>query len=152
MKNTNAGRTVALDFDGVMNTYTGWKGEEELFEPREGLKEFLEALRSVPYRVVVHTTRNAACVRTWLERYGLFELVDEVTSLKPPAICYVDDRALLFNGHFEEAFEDITRFKTHWEKENERASRLERQSKAGDQGVGEGRPRPKDRPTEIYPG
>ena len=41
--------TVALAFNGVMNQYPGWGGSEELYEPREGLKEFLEDLRDSNY-------------------------------------------------------------------------------------------------------
>jgi hypothetical protein len=109
-------RTVCLDFDGVMNTYTGWKGEQELFEPRSGLKDFLERLQIAGYSVVVNSSRDAAGIRLWLNTHGLSGLVEQVTNVKPPAIVYLDDRGVTFRGDFDEAFSLITAFHPYWEK------------------------------------
>jgi hypothetical protein len=109
--------TVCLDFDGVMNTYTGWKGADHLYEPRDGLRQFLESLREVFRETVVHTTRPAQKVRDWLTSHDLTHLVDRVTDTKPPAHCYLDDRAVRFDGDFEAAFRAMVGFKAYWEKE-----------------------------------
>jgi phosphoglycolate phosphatase-like HAD superfamily hydrolase len=96
-------KTVCLDFDGVMNTYTGWQGPDVLFEPRPGLREFLESLRQSGFEVVVLSTRN------------LNDLVKGVTDLKPPAVVYLDDRAVCFEGDFDAALRAVKEFRAYWE-------------------------------------
>lgn len=108
-------KAVALDFDGVMNTYDGWKGEDVLFEPREGLADFL-ALLSVRYAIVIHTTREPHDVWDWLRQYGLEDLIADITQVKPKAVAYVDDRAVRFNGDYDEVLAVIEQ-PTHWEGE-----------------------------------
>lgn len=107
--------TVCVDFDGVLNTYKGWRGEDELYEPRDDTALFLAHLAD-QYRVVVFTTRNCARVRTWLEKHGLYHYVAEVTSLKPPALAYVDDRAIQFNGDCGDVLVQLAGFRPHWER------------------------------------
>lgn len=109
-------KTICLDFDGVMNTYTGWKGEDELYEPREGLPDFLSKLKGMGVEVVINSTRPALKIQAWLERYNLASLVDRVTDRKPPAVAYLDDRAVCFNGVFDSSLVDqLIDFKAHWE-------------------------------------
>lgn len=115
-------KTVCLDFDGVMNTYDGWKGERELFEPRPGLRDFLEQLKAIPVRVVVHSTRRSGLIVDWLRVHDLDHLIDDVDK-KPPAIVYIDDRAMPFRGSFFGLVADIKDFKTHWEMGREREAR-----------------------------
>lgn len=106
-------KTVCLDFDGVMNTYSGWKGENELFSPRGGLKVFLERLIEGGFDLVVHSTRPAEKIRAWLETHGLPAL--QVMDRKPPAVVYLDDRAVCFTGSFEDALHAILNFRVFWE-------------------------------------
>lgn len=109
-------KTICLDFDGVMNTYDGWKGEHELFEPRPGLAEFLGRLKDAGFEVAVNSTRPAEMILAWLGRHGLGGLVKTVTDRKPPAVAYLDDRGVCFTGDFEAAFAAVVSFKAHWEK------------------------------------
>lgn len=106
------GKTVAVDFDGVLNTYTGWAGEDELFEPREGAIEFLRQLWA-EYDIVIHTTRDPQRVWEWLETYWMNHLVVDVTNVKPKAIAYVDDRAVRFTGDYDAVLAEIER-PVHW--------------------------------------
>lgn len=106
-------KAVAVDFDGVLNTYTGWQGEDELFEPREGVTEFLDKL-SQNYRVIIYTTRDVIKVQDWLRQFGLYQYIKEVSSTKPKAIAYVDDRGVRFTGDYEAVLKNIEQ-PTHWE-------------------------------------
>lgn len=108
-------RTVALDFDGVLNTYIGWKGDNELFQPRSGVLLFLTALKERGYKIVVYSTRPAESIERWLKKYDLIDYVDGIFNQKPLAYVYVDDRAITFDGSFSNAFQKIIDFKAHWE-------------------------------------
>lgn len=99
--------TICLDFDGVCNTYRGWKGKEVLFEPAEGLTEFLQELKNRRYEVVVHSTRPAAKLKAWFKKHGLLGLVDGFPQDKPPAVAYVDDRGIRFLGSFDSLLHSI---------------------------------------------
>jgi hypothetical protein len=102
--------------DSVLNTYSGWAGEDELFEPRPGLRLFLERLRGVPFDIVVHSTRDPGRIVQWLKLHGLAGLVGMVVDRKPKAICYLDDRGIRFDGDFAVAFDAIVGFRAFWEK------------------------------------
>lgn len=54
--------TVAVDLDGVLASYDGWKGIENFGDPIPGAREFIEALLSGGFRVIIHTTRTNAWV------------------------------------------------------------------------------------------
>ena len=45
-----------------------------------------------------------------------WQYVADVTSFKPKnVVCFVDDRAIKFNGDYAEALRHIDNFKTYWE-------------------------------------
>lgn len=103
---------ICVDFDGVLNTYTGWRGDSELYVPRDGAKEFLDELNK-KYVVYIFTTRDKYKVIDWLDKYGLE--YDDVTNSKIGALCYIDDRAIQFNGDYQEVLKELSDFKTYWE-------------------------------------
>jgi ribonucleotide monophosphatase NagD (HAD superfamily) len=105
-------KTVCLDFDGVIHEYKGWNNGE-LNGPLPGAKDFIQKLIESNYQVIIHTTREPAVVKAWLAMYAL-PLLD-VSATKPPAIAYVDDRAVVFRGDFDSAYADILNMKTYWE-------------------------------------
>lgn len=108
-------KTVCVDFDGVLNRYEGWKGHDDFPPPREGATEFLRQLCR-DYQVVVFSTRKEAGIRAWLSHHNLAKYVAEVTNVKRAAHCYIDDRALRFNGDFTKTLADARNFKAYWEK------------------------------------
>lgn len=105
---------VAIDFDGVLNTYDGWAGEDELFEPRVGVGYFLARLDET-YNVVIFTVRKPRLVWDWLVEYNLSQYVSRVTNKKPKAFVYIDDRALKFDGDYDEIIREVGCFTAHWE-------------------------------------
>ncbi len=107
-------RIVCVDFNGVLDTYEGWRGPKHFDGPRPGAREFLEGLSSRGYAIVVFTTRYAADVWEWLGQHGLDDLVMDVTDRKPAAHVFVDDRAVCFRGDFRATLGEIDRFTAHW--------------------------------------
>lgn len=111
-----ASRTVCVDFDGVLNLYAGWRGPQDWPAERPGAREFLEALADAGFTVVVFSTRESGEIWDWLQSNDLHQHVGDVTSTKEPAICYIDDRAVLFEGSFDGLLERVQSFKPHWQK------------------------------------
>lgn len=107
--------TACVDFDGVLASYTGWKGPDHIGDPLPGAAGFLRDLQAHGMRVVIHSTRDADAIRGWLRRHGMADLVADVTSHKVPALVYVDDRAVTFRGDFDAALEEVRGFRTWWE-------------------------------------
>ena len=106
-------KTVAVDFDGVLNNYTGYD-PNDLGTIRDGAKDFLETLHQ-KYTVIIYSTRNSTDIIYWLKRYHLDKYINRVTNNKPPAVAYIDDRAIRFNGNYDECLESFTE-KAYWQK------------------------------------
>ncbi|HUX87993.1 MAG TPA: HAD family hydrolase [Chloroflexota bacterium] len=113
-------KAICVDFDGTINTYTGWRGVDYLYPPRAGAREFLAELKARGYRVIIFTTRAHAGVWAWLRQYGMEQDVDDVTDVKPPAFAYVDDRAITFGGDYQTTLQELTTFKPYWKKKKTR--------------------------------
>jgi len=91
-------KTIAVDFDGVIHAYTkGWQGGELYDPPMEGAAKAIKGLLDEGYKVVVFTTRkDHEAIADWMVRWGL-PLIP-ITSIKMPAIAYIDDRAVRFTN------------------------------------------------------
>lgn len=108
---------ICIDFNGVIDSYTGWNGKVEDHPPAPNVRWFLEEIRVRFSTVIILTaTRPYTKVEDWFIKYELDHLIDYVTNVKVPAVCYVDDRAVLHDGDFYHTLVDIERFKPHWEK------------------------------------
>lgn len=105
---------VCVDFDGVLAEYDGWKGPEHLGTPRPGAKEFLQEINNLGMKVIILTTRDPDAVHAWLIDYYMHNLVDRITRQKPPAVAYIDDRAIPFNGDFDRTLWQLVRFTPYW--------------------------------------
>lgn len=113
--------TVVFDFDGVIHSYkSGWQGPGVIPDPVvPGIVEAIDHLRANGYRVVVVSTRCSSIGgKTAVEDY-LTEnriAVDAVMAEKPPALCYVDDRAICFQGNAGKLVDQIKGFE-NWVKD-----------------------------------
>ena len=109
-------KTVVFDFDGVIHSYTsGWKGEDVIPDPPvPGIKEAIADIRAAGFEVVVVSARTATtngiyAIGKWLEKHGIE--YDGVCTEKPPALVYIDDRAICFDGKPDKLLGQIQNFK-----------------------------------------
>lgn len=114
-------KTVVFDFDGVIHSYTsGWKGENVIPDPPvPGIADSIKTIREAGCEVVVVSTRckseaGMSAILRYLEKNGIE--VDDVMAEKPPAICYIDDRAICFDGHAETLLDKVMSFKSWMER------------------------------------
>ena len=54
--------------------------------------------KAKPDRPLVNGMTGIELIWEWLEKYNLSQYVSEVTSEKPRAIVYIDDKAIRFNS------------------------------------------------------
>lgn len=108
--------TVVFDFDGVIHSYkSGWKGVEVIPDPPvPGIAEAIQTIRSAGYQVVIVSTRceqiaGKAAIESYLHDHGI--AVDKVMAEKPPAVVYIDDRAIQFDGDPTTLLDKIQTFK-----------------------------------------
>jgi hypothetical protein len=112
------GKTIGVDFDGTLHPYTnGWTGSEPDDEPPiPGALAFLEGLLADGYDVAIFSCRadhmdGEHGIIRWLRKHMppiFYAMRDSqgkrvtVTDRKPPAIAYVDDRAVPFTGSWDQ--------------------------------------------------
>lgn len=103
-------KTLFIDLDGVLNTYTGDFDENYIPPMRDGAKEFLEQLRT-EYKIKIFTTRNKERAEKWVEENGLTDLVEGVTNYKEPCYLIIDDRCVRFDGDYQNTLAQIQAYK-----------------------------------------
>lgn len=108
-------QTIVMDFDGVIHSYvSGWKGLDVIPDPPvEGIKDCIKLLRE-KYRVVVVSSRTSNLTGRYAVEKYLDEndiRVDDVCCEKPPALAYIDDRAICFDGDVEALIGKIDGFR-----------------------------------------
>ena len=106
---------VVFDFDGVIHSYvSGWKGATKIPDPPvAGIKEAIDDIRKAGYEVCVVSTRCNQCggieaIENYLAENHI--QVDQITAEKQPAIVYIDDRAICFDGRPKTLLEQIQNF------------------------------------------
>jgi len=110
--------TIAVDFDGVIADYDGWKGPGVLGAPRMDVVEALKSLRAEGWTIIVHTTRGSREIRPYLVRNDIpFDEINsnsayENAGTKPVATVYWDDRAYCYSGCAQNDIEMIRNFRT----------------------------------------
>lgn len=116
-------KTIVFDFDGVIHKYSnGWQDGSIYDEPVAGIKDVIDNLRALNYKVVIVSTRcqtdyGMVTIRNWLVNHNI--IVDNICKEKPPALVYVDDRAVCFDGNANTLLDKIVNFRTWQQKERE---------------------------------
>lgn len=62
----DARKTICLDFNGVLDTYTGYRGPNFMYPPRPGVWSFLHMLHEDGFELIVCTAANIQKVKQWL--------------------------------------------------------------------------------------
>jgi hypothetical protein len=83
---------IAIDFDHTIRD-TG--GTNELLP---GAREALGAIREAGHNILIHSANSKAHIEQWMHERGLrFDGIWDKQG-KPPASCFIDDRAVAFRG------------------------------------------------------
>lgn len=103
-------KNIAVDFDGVIHDFSkGWHDGTCYGDPLPGS---LDALRSLSkkFNVIIFTAKAKAnrplvngmtgvqLVSNWLEKHDVLDCVHEITSDKPRAQLYIDDKGYRFEN------------------------------------------------------
>ena len=110
MKNKRQKRTILIDLDGVLNTYTGQYDKNTIEEAREGTIEFIKEL-SIDFDLKLFTTRPQKLVEKWLNKYNMQDYFSEITNTKKIAWLILDDRCIKFDGNYKNTITQIKNFK-----------------------------------------
>lgn len=111
---------IAIDFDGVIHNFDkGWHDGTCYGEPIPGALEAIKNL-SQNYKIIIFTAKakpnrplvqgktGLTLVEEWLKKHDIFKYVSEITSEKPRAQIYIDDRGYRFIN-WDKTFHDIKR-------------------------------------------
>jgi len=108
-------KVIAVDLDGVILEFDEWKGHRHFGKPVPGVRDALKKLKEMGFVIVVWTTRdNIEDIARVLREHKIpFDYINE-NPFQPPdcsnkiyADVYVDDRAVEFNGNWDEVIEKI---------------------------------------------
>lgn len=107
--NNSYKKTILIDLDGVLNTYTGNFDESVIPPIKDGALDFMKNL-SENFKIKIFTTRNSLIASKWVIDNGLQSYVDNVTNIKEPSFLLIDDRCITFNGNYKELHKQIETF------------------------------------------
>jgi adenylylsulfate kinase len=114
----NSRRTIAVDFDGVIADYDGYKGPGVLGAPRPDVIEAMRTLKSEGWKIVIFTTRGESEIASFLAAHNVPH--DEINrnsdyqtqGNKPVADVYWDDRAFTYSGDARNDLDRLRNFRT----------------------------------------
>lgn len=116
---------IAVDFDGVISYYSGWKGKEELGEPILDVIRGLNEIKKYGHKIMVYTCRaDKDLVRKFLvENEVPFDYINDspynkergLSIEKQDADVYIDDKSICFDGIWDTDFTNkVLNFRPWW--------------------------------------
>lgn len=103
-------KQLAIDFDGVIHKNSKGFYDGTIYDdPIEGALDAVKTLAK-QYDIVIFTAKAKSdrpllggktgkeLVAEWLDKYGLLAYIKDITSEKPRAIAYIDDKAIKFTS------------------------------------------------------
>ena len=99
---------IGIDFDGVIHKnskgfYDGTVYDDPVNGVAESLKEISKNYDIIVYsakarkdRMLINEKTGKELIEEWLIKQDLMKYVKEVTSEKPRAVCYIDDKGVEF--------------------------------------------------------
>lgn len=113
-------KTVAVDLDNTIFKLNDWKGQNHFGEPFDGVKEALGLLKEKGFEIIIWTTRfneeekELKDISELLEENEVpYDYINE-NPYQPPdmseklyADYYVDDRAISFDGDWNDVVSEI---------------------------------------------
>ncbi len=102
-------KTILIDLDGVLNTYSGKYDANYIPPIKDGAYDFIKEL-SENFKVVLFTSRNLLLASKWVIENKLDEFIENVTNTKEPSFLIIDDRCINFDGNYENLKEKIKDF------------------------------------------
>jgi len=110
-----AKKTILIDLDGVLNTYTGNFDKNFIPPIKDGAFEFIKKL-SEKYTIKIFTTRNLLLSAKWVLENNLTDYIDDVTNNKGLSYLLIDDRCINFDGNFKNLLNKIDNFQVWYKK------------------------------------
>lgn len=106
---------IAVDLDGTLAEYDGWKGEDHIGAPRLLARESMQKLKQAGYKIIIWTVRgNTQRVEGWLRQnlipYDHINYNNKQprgSSGKVAADIYIDDRAVPANNPWPVILRDV---------------------------------------------
>jgi len=98
---------LCLDFDGVIHSYErGWQDGEIYGTPTPGFREWAARAYGL-FTLVIYSSRSKDpggifAIKEWMSIHNVDQTLFEFAHEKPPAFLTIDDRALTFQGRWEE--------------------------------------------------
>lgn len=110
----NYAKWLCFDFDGVIATYSGWKGFDVLGEPNQEVISAMKNLHGKGYKITIFTTRlDTPTIRMFLKNNNVpYDSINSNahnppnTSQKPIYHAIIDDRAINYSGQAGEVLEN----------------------------------------------
>lgn len=118
-------KILALDFDGTLCEYDGWKGPAHFGKPFPEVVAELHKLKATPgekWAIVIFTTRRTDyALKAHLDKHNVpYDYINKHpwqppgSSYKVTADVYLDDRALRFTGNARDLAARIREAATPW--------------------------------------